>query len=241
MADTTAQTKGSAEESPSLSNVYGLPEKFAEAWINVPRTVCAKRLPAYSLHAHMMLAVLENPLGMETLPDGYKITWEDLWEAVTAVSTPYGAPVSVPSAIRCIISQRWHRMDLATELAKFRAWQNDYLSAPDVFCSDGEGRPLTAPGILARVVFLMRHLHMSDERAWTMPIGQALWMHAATLEQINENVSLLEDNEAKLFALLKSIQDGTADESLFPDDPSNLDKGDNLGRAATALGITRTP
>lgn len=240
--DSTPKASG-LSASKERENIFGIPPKFAEAWINVPHTVCRVKMPVYSLHTHLMLAVLENPLGMEALPQGYKITWEDLWEAVAAVKTPYGGHVAFPTPWKCILRQKWHRMDLATELARFRAWQNDYLSAPEVFCTDGDGKPLTAPGILARAIFLQRHLHLSDERVWTMPIGQALWQHAATLEQINDNVSLLEDNEAKIFELLKRIQEGTASPDDLPPDPeteAERKSDEKRAWAEAALGIPRT-
>jgi hypothetical protein len=214
-----------------------LPANFAEAWINRRWRVCRRELPAYSLHAHLLLCAAQSPFAFEVLPDGYQITWEDLWEAVSVVSTPYGQPIRYPSAWRCVFTQRLRRLNLAAEVAKFRAWQNDYLSAPEVFCTEGDGRELTAPGILARVVFLQRHLHLSPLEVWTMPIGQALWMHATTLEQINDNVSLLEDEEAELFAFVKAIQDGTASPDDLPPRPDEEERGGRLSRAAQALGI----
>jgi hypothetical protein len=219
-----------------------LPAHFAEAWINDEWIVCRRRLPAYSLHAHLLLSAAENPFAFEHLPPQYKITWEDLWEAVALVCTPYLAPVRYPRAWRCVFIQRLHRLDLEREIAAFRAWQNDYLSAPEIFCAEGDGRELTAPGILARVVFLQRHLHgYSAEALWTLPIGQALWLHAATLEQLNEKVSLLEDEEAKLFALIKRVQDG-ADPSILPSRPdAEPSAGGLLSRAASALGLDRSP
>jgi hypothetical protein len=220
-----------------------LPPHFAEAWINKEWTVCRRRLPAYSFHAHLLLCAAENPFAFEHLPPAYKITWEDLWEAVTLVCTPYGQPVRYPPGWRCVFTQRLHRLDLAREIAAFRAWQNDYLSAPEVFCTEGDGRELTAPGILARVVFLQRHLHgYSAETLWTMPIGQVLWLHAACLEQLNDKVSLLEDEEAKLFELIKRIQEGSADPSMLPPRPGAEPEGAGLlSRAASALGLDRTP
>lgn len=213
-----------------------LPPHFLEAWLNLDHTVCRRALPPYSLHAHMMLCAVGSPFAFETLPAGYQVTWEDLWEAITAVTTPRGRPLVYPSALRCIVRQRLRRLDLAREVAAFRAWQNDYLSAPEVFSSEGGGRELTAPGILARVVFLLRHLHLTADEVWGMPIGQALWLHAATLEQLSESVSLLGDDEAKLFALVKSIQDGTTPVPGAPD-PS---AGDSLlSRVATLAGINR--
>lgn len=227
-----------AAPTPSETPPAGLlPPHFAEAWINFPRVVCRRELPAYSLHAHLLLCAAKSPFAFDGLPDGYRITWEDLWEAVAVVCTPYGQPIRYPVAWRCVFAQRLHRLNLAEEVAKFRAWQNDYLSAPEVFCTEGDGRELTAPGILARVVFLQRHLHLSLAEVWTMPIGQALWMHAATLEQINDNVSLLEDEEAALFAKVKAMQEAAALGDSLPPRPDEEERGGRLSRAAQALGI----
>lgn len=237
-----APAPGAPEAAPPAAPDL-LPPRFAEAWINYPWRVCRRWLPAYSLHAHLMLCAVRSPLAFEVLPEGYRITWEDLWEAVAAVCTPPGAPLVYPSGWRCVFTQRLHRLDLAREVAAFRAWQNDYLSAPDVFCTEGDGRELTAPGILARAVFLQRHLHLSSAEVWTMPIGQALWLHAATLEQINEKVSLLEQGEADLFELVRRIQDGLADPAELPPDLRAEEPaaagGGKLARAAAAMGLSR--
>jgi len=214
-----------------------LPDSFLEAWLNTQHTVCRQPLPAYSLHAHMMLCAVQSPLAHEHLPEGFALTWEHLWEALAAVTTPYGQPLRYPTALRCIVRQRWHRLNLEAEVRAFRAWQNDYLSAPEVFSSEGGGRELTAPGILARVVFLQRHLHGYTARElWTLPIGQALWLHAATLEQLSENVSLLGDEEGKLMALLKSIQDGN---TPIPGEPDPTSGDSALSRVAALAGIPR--
>jgi hypothetical protein len=221
--------------SPQVSSGL-LPAHFLEAWLNLDHTVCRRALPPYSLHAHMMLCAANSPFAFEALPAGYQVTWEDLWEALTLVTTPRGRPVVYPSGARCVIRQRFYRLDLAREVAAFRAWQNDYLSAPEVFSSEGGGRELTAPGILARVVFLLRHLHLTASEVWGMPIGQALWLHAATLEQLSESVSLLGDEEAKLFALVKGIQEGT---TPIPGEPDPSTGDSLLSRVAQLAGIHR--
>lgn len=215
-----------------------LPPAFAEAWINYPHTVCRRRLPAYSLHTHFMLCAVESPFAYETLPPEYKITWEDLWEALAAVLTPYGGCFRTPRPWLCVFTQRLHRLDLATEVAKFRAWQNDYLSAPEVFSTEGDGRELTAPGILARVVFLQRHTSETAQTIWLWPIGQALWYHATTLEQITEHVSLLDDETARQFAYLKRLQDGLEDPDDLPGEPPAPEsEGALLHRARAGLGL----
>lgn len=199
--------------------------------------VCRRVLPAYSFHSAFMLGAINSPFAFDTLPAGYRITWEDLWLALAAVLTPYGGAFHSLSAWRCVFTQRLHRLDLDREVAAFRAWQNDYLSGPEVFSSEGDGRQLTAPGILTRVVFLQRHLHgYTDARIWTMGIGEALWLQATALEQLSEHVSLLDDEQGQLFALLKRIQDGTADASELPGQPPP--PGDLLSRGASALGLS---
>jgi hypothetical protein len=96
---------------------------------------------------------------------------------------------------------------LALEAARFRAYQNDYQSEPDLFFED-EGRELTAPVLLGRAVHLHARCGISEERAWTMPLGKALWIYAAHLEQTQAGVSLLDEEDTRFMDWVKDIQTG---------------------------------
>lgn len=193
-----------------------LDERFLEAWINTEHTVCGIRLRPYCFNSALMLEVVRNPLGMADLPEGFPLTWERLWEAATICALDYEQPFKAPSAFRCQLVQAWRRMNLATELAKFRAYQNDFYAAPDIFCTSGDGRTLTAPGILARAVSLMREIGLPEKRVWMMPIGKALWMHAANAEMTRDGVALVGEEEGQLMQLIRRIQDGELGEDALP-------------------------
>ena len=193
-----------------------LDERFLEAWVNRSHVVCGVRLRPYCLNHALLLAVLENPLGMSDVPEGFGLTWEHLWLAVTVCASDYEEEFKVPSPFWCTFKNRLFGHVFKTELAKFRAYQNDYLTSPNIFCSEGEGKPLTAPAILARAVALQRGISMSEYRVWTMPIGKALWMHATYAEQINENISLVNEDVGETLHYLRKIQDGEVDlDELF--------------------------
>ena len=206
-----------------------LDERFHEAWVNKSHTVCGVRLRPYCLNHALLLAVLESPLGMNDVPPGFGLRWDHLWLAVTVCASDYEEEFDAPSAFWCEFKRKLHRYDLRTELEKFRIYQNDFLSSPDIFCSDGDGKPLTAPAILARAVALQRGIGLSEYRVWTMPIGKALWMHATYAEQINENISLVNEKDGETLDFLRKIQDGEIDlEALFSNQAagkeSKLDK-----------------
>jgi hypothetical protein len=152
-----------------------------------------------------MLEVLGNPLAGAD-PKAV-ITWAHLLQAVAICSTPYEAEVRFPKAWLARLRIALRRRTLATEARAFRAYQNDFLSEPDLFFTE-EGRPLNAPGILAKAVFLQMHCHVEERRVWTMPVGKALWMYAAALEQLSDAVMVQENEEAELMRHLRAMQRG---------------------------------
>lgn len=208
-----------------------LDERFAEAWINLPyHVVCGQRLRPYCLQHALALQLIKSPLvsGEDTM-----ITWGDLFMAAAVCACAFEEHPREPTGLHMgnyILGQRLTRWltrgrlgtTLELECARFRAYQNDYQSEPDLFFED-EGRELTAPALLSRAVFLQRVCHIPEERAWTMPIGKALWSYAAALEQTQTGVSLLDEDETDLFRWIGKIQRG---EIALPADlqPDALEK-----------------
>lgn len=216
-----------------------LPDHFVEAFVHARHRVCGRVLPPYSLHTHLMLSAVGSPFACEELPAGFQITWEDVWTALAAITTPYGRALRMPSGLWCAIKQRLFRYDLEREVLALLAWRRDHHSAPEIFCESEETpRPLGSPAIMAKAAFLYRHASgLTREEIWTMSLGELLWTHAAILEQVNDNVSLLSQNVADFFALMKKLQDGEVELPPRPDDQAF---GDRIGRVAAAAGIPRT-
>ena len=232
-----------------------LDQRFAEAWINRDdHRVCGQWLDPYCQHHLLLLQLLESPL----LGGAGEISWADLFMAVVVCSTPYGREVRMTRTRRLgrwlfwrslwlrirlsfrrpvFTSARVSAFLLRQECAKFRAFQNDFQSEPSMFF-DSEGDELTAPGQLARVVFMQRHLHLSPGELWTMPVGQFLWTYAATLEQIGNGISLTDEEDDKILRLARQIQRGEIEipESLRPETLEAEDRPLSLDRA---LGRTR--
>jgi hypothetical protein len=195
-----------------------LAQRFAEAWVNRVHRVCGLRLDPFCLHHVMLLDAIGNPLGAAAVGSDEKIGWGDLFQAVLICRSPYEKEIFFPRfrflwQLRVPLLRLWHRLcrrpgdALAWHCAAFRNFQNDYESQPDLFFTD-QGEPLTAPGLLAKGVFLQMHLHLDDRRVWTMPIGKALFSYAACVEQISSSARLLESDESELMDILRQIQRG---------------------------------
>jgi hypothetical protein len=193
-----------------------LDERFAEAWINLPwHEVCGRRLRPYCFQHALALHLIDSPF---VAAEDRSIRWSDLFMAAAICACAFEEHPREPVSLQMANYVLGHRLTrwltrghlgttLAIEAARFRAYQNDYQSEPDLFFED-EGRELSAPAILGRAVFLQRVCHIPEERAWTMPIGKALWTYAAALEQSQPGVSLLNEEEGDLFDWIKKVQSG---------------------------------
>lgn len=219
---------------------HDIDERFAEAWVNRDHVVARARLRPFSQWHVLQLSLLRNPLVQEELRPTEIVRWEHLWQAVAVCQTQYGERPKFLSGFRAAFRQALFRLDLAREVAAFRAYQADFYTVPELTVEETPNeRALTAPGMLARVVFVMRHLGgFSHDELWSMPVGQLLWIEATLSEQISDRVALLGKAEGDIWALLGRIQRGEADESELPPD-MNRDKTINEGidRAKEALGL----
>lgn len=193
-----------------------LDKRFLEAWLNrADHRVAGIRLRPYCFQSALVLQQLESPfVSTEDKP----ITWADVFRAAAVCRTRFEQLPRFPSNFRMVLYATTSRFlwwltkgrlgtTLSQEAAAFRAYQNDFESTPDLFF-ENEGRELTAPVILARCVYLQRVCHLPEERVWTMPIGKALWIYAAALEQEQPGVSLLEEEDAEVMQLIRRLQAG---------------------------------
>lgn len=115
---------------------------------------------------------------------------QDLQVAVMICSTPLDSFVGETNhyhlwpAVKLLIwKYRIRNLKLKTEAKIFDNYFNDYFSAPELWDGDGEGSPIGAPWPLAIVASLMKNTAMTRFEAWTMPLGEAIWLNAALLEQ----------------------------------------------------------
>jgi len=212
-----APSKASATEGQPIPSKPSLAERFAEAWINRRHRVAGRLLDPFCLHHVMLLEALNNPLGAAAVGSDARISWGDLFAAVIVCTAPYEEEIQFPSVgllwhlrVRWLTFVHWLRRRPGTALAwhcaAFRNYQNDYESAPDLFF-DEQTTPLTAPGLLAKAVFLQMQLHLDERRVFTMPIGKALFSYAAAVEQLS-SARLLENEESDLMEVLRKIQAG---------------------------------
>lgn len=208
--------------SPACGNVTTPPatprpldERFAEAWLNLDHTVCGIRLRPYCLQHALALQLIGSPF---VDPQPREIKWSDIFRAAAICACRFeehprarGYWEMVNFILGHALTRRLTRgrlgSDLALEAERFRTYQNDYQSEPDLFF-EGEGKELTAPVLLGRAVYLHAHCGLSEKRAWTMPIGKALWTYAAHLEQSRPGVSLLDEEDSAYMEWIKDIQSG---------------------------------
>lgn len=213
-----------------------LDERFAEAWLNLDHTVCGRRLRPYCLQHALALQLIDSPF---VDPEPREIRWSDLFRAAAICACRFEQHPRAPgywAMMNYILGHactRWlsrgrFGTSLALEAERFRTYQNDFQSEPDLFF-ENEGRELTAPVLLGRAVYLHAHCGITEERAWTMPIGKALWTYAAHLEQSQAGVSLLDEEGSAWLEWVKDIQAGRI--PLPPDlHPDALEKKAPGGR-----------
>lgn len=215
-ATTAPDAPGAASSlPPAEERKADLDRRFLEAWMNrADHRVCGRRLRPYCFQYALTLQLLKNPfvVGAEV------IGWADLFRAVAVCRARFEQLPSFPSNLSLVWYVTTRRFlwwltrgrlgtTFAREAAAFRAYQNDYLSEPDLFF-ENEGRELTAPIMLARAVYLMRVCSIPEERVWMMPIGKALWTYATALEQDQAGVSLLDEDEGDLMSIIAKLQSG---------------------------------
>lgn len=192
-----------------------LDERFAEAWLNLEHTVCGIRLRPYCLQHALALQLIDSPF-VATEPR--EITWRHIFQAAAICACRFEEHPRARgywSMANFILGHAFTRRltrgrfgtTFALEAERFRTYQNDYQSEPDLFFED-EGRELTAPVLLGRATYLHSRCGLSEERAWTMPLGKALWIYAAHLEQSQGGVSLLDEEDSRWMDWVKDIQSG---------------------------------
>lgn len=204
-----------------------LDERFAEAWLNrADHRVCGYSLRPYCLQHALMLQLVDSPF-VSTQPR--PILWSDVFTAAAICATGFEELPRFRSRLRAhafrLVRGLAARLtggrlgtDLESECHRFRTYQNDFQSEPDLFF-ESEGRELTAPVLLGRAVYLHASCGVTEERAWTMPIGKALWIYAAHLEQSQAGVTLLDEEDTKWMEWVKDIQSGRIPlpPELYPD------------------------
>lgn len=206
---------GAASPCSHVTTPPPLDERFAEAWLNLDHTICGYRLRPYCLQHALALQLIDSPF-VSTAPR--EIGWTDVFRAAAICACRFEEHPRPPTYFRMAnyilghaLTRRLSRSRFGTTLTReasaFRAYQNDFLSEPDLFF-ENDGRELTAPVLLGRAVYLHAHCGISEERAWTMPIGKGLWIYAAHMEQSQAGVSLLDQGDSAFFDWIKDIQAG---------------------------------
>lgn len=176
-------------------------QAFHESWFNASHTVLGRKLHPFCFEDALILGLVESPF-LASTKGNVRYGLEDLQLAVVICSTDSREFLDASfrsSPIRAAWwSWRCRRMDLQAECQKFVTFIDDYFAPPQVWTEDSDGSGLGAPWVVSHVTFLMRHLHISERAAWTMPIGKALWYCACVAEQLpgGSQVASAEEQEA---------------------------------------------
>ena len=179
--------------------------KFYEAWFNADHVVLGRRLRPFSLGSAMVLSLSDSPFLLGTAP-GVDYGLTDLQLAVLVCSTPtqFFFDTRLSSSWwkrlrRILWTRKCKRLNFREECQKFVTYIDDYYSPPSTWLDDGDSGDgkLGAPWVLCNATFLMRNTTMSEERVWSMPLGQALWYAATISEQLGAKIQLLSEEERK--------------------------------------------
>lgn len=178
--------------------------RFLEAWVNRrDHRVFGCRLRPLSLWHLLALDAIDSPFA--GFGDGAAST-TDFLRAVAILATeppetleihPEGIEPGIWLAFCAIpFTKKCRRANL-----QLKAYFSDFYSSVDVWNftnGEGGGHRISAPWLLARAVFLMRHTNLSERRIWTAPIGQILNYAAAVEEQVTNNQVISTDEQAAM-------------------------------------------
>lgn len=177
----------------------------AESFLNAEHRIYGRRMLPLSLGHAFTLEALGNPFY-----HGHVGQPEELRLAAWICSLP---PLALPQTDGWRFRLwRWGTAEntFLGELQAWRAYVADYIAPPQLWNKvpkAGESRPTPSkvPNNLLTVVRLMR-LGMTEQQAWSTPVGVAAWYEAASYETEGGRLDLVTDDER--LAILKSKAKG---------------------------------
>ena len=98
-------------------------------------------------------------------------------------------------------------MSMATEIARWIGYRQDYDARPKFWHEETEGTGLRAPWILSIASFLEEHSNMTEREVMTAPLGLMLWKSAALAEQLGMTRSdIMTEKEEQIVALIEKTR-----------------------------------
>lgn len=164
----------------------------AEAFLNAEHTVYGLRLRPLSLGHAFSLEAIGSPLYA-----GQQGGESDLRLAAWLCSRPPLAQLNCSGIRHRIWKWSSAKMDFSTELHRWNSYVSDYCAPPQLWrkISGQRGENSKIPSSIATAVRLMR-LGMTENEAWSTPIGIASWYEAAAFEADNStHLDIVNDSE----------------------------------------------
>lgn len=165
---------------------------FLEAFAHRPggHKVLGRQLHPLCALDLLALEAVNSPL----LFDGGEISIPHLIQAVWILSNPHSLDCTISHLELNDEGKEWLKsfggvIDLAAGCDQIQLYFADYHSLPEVM-RNKQGSPLTqlgGPWMLSVIVTVVGALHIPLFEAWTMGIGQLLWIRASIEEQETES------------------------------------------------------
>ena len=152
--------------------------------------IAGKQLVPFSLLHSVQLETIESPLWATGATE--EATQADLWIAALVCSSSEPV-IEFPKPDE--------DFDFGQACLVWRAYIDQCCAWPMLHSRPANvlGSDLSAPWELFVVTYLMRELGISEERAWTMPYGLAMWYYASAREQESgDSLILTEEKEKEL-------------------------------------------
>ncbi len=156
-------------------------DRFLQSLFTRRHCVLGKRLQPFSLAHRVTLSAIESPLLSSNTPVNF--TQLALAVSVCSQKNPFVrfSKVSVCDQLRYRYSKLNPRY-FYREADKFIAYLEDSCSHPKILSNDenddGE-KPYSLPWCLQVIAVLMRNGNLTENSAWSLPEGRALWLYTA--------------------------------------------------------------
>ncbi|NDE16087.1 hypothetical protein EBZ80_14265 [bacterium] len=171
---------------------------FHEAFVNGKHKVMGRSLRPFSLYHQLWLEVIESPL----MDSRQKATPADLEIATRVCAAGYDeAPRVLRKRRPVLFGWRYGQKTFDREMALFAAYLRDFNAQPEVHQQmrqekRGDVDTSAFPDTLAIACSLIRN-GFSEEAAWTMPIGKAVWYSCgfARAEGVDVQIKTAQEKE----------------------------------------------
>lgn len=184
-------------------------DAFFEAWINTEHRLLGRKLRPLCLRHLLFLHAIQSPLVVTDKP----CTLPDLEVAAIVCGSATDAEaltafnVQKLSAFEKFRLRIWHRQNLRRDVRKeaeaFLAYQDDFLSIPEVYETEGGTKTGTGlPWLLMHAAALIQATGWGEGEVFNMPVGKIVWLNLAFGYLKTGETSVITDADQEARALL---------------------------------------